>query len=144
MKTEFMCLNEVKIKSLDGTKIKQVQQFTYLGTQISFSNQEYKEVLVRKKNMWSAYHIYKKKWKKLKDKDKRKLAVQILFSIATYGAQAWQLLKNISKQLQGTINHIWKCLNNNDINSSKLSSVEDKILKLPKNVPIQILHKFCL
>uniref|UniRef100_A0A0N5CIL9 39S ribosomal protein L51, mitochondrial n=1 Tax=Strongyloides papillosus TaxID=174720 RepID=A0A0N5CIL9_STREA len=49
---------------------------------------------------------------------------------ATYGAQAWQLLKNTPKQLQGTINHIWKCLNNNDINTSKLPSVEDKILKL--------------
>uniref|UniRef100_A0A0N5C1H9 Reverse transcriptase domain-containing protein n=1 Tax=Strongyloides papillosus TaxID=174720 RepID=A0A0N5C1H9_STREA len=30
MKTELMCLDEVKIKSLDGAKIKQVQQFTYL------------------------------------------------------------------------------------------------------------------
>uniref|UniRef100_A0A0N5BBZ6 Transposase n=1 Tax=Strongyloides papillosus TaxID=174720 RepID=A0A0N5BBZ6_STREA len=106
MKTELMCLDEVKIKSLDGTKIKQVQQFTYLGAQVSFSNQEYKEVLVRKKKMWSVYHFYKNEWKKLKDKDKRRLTVQILFSIATYGAQAWQLLKNTPKQLQGTINHI--------------------------------------
>ena len=100
-KTEFMCYNQTgTIISLDGKPIKQVVDFTYLGSNIQSTE---KDINIRKGKAWSALNKMDNIWKSdLPKRLKRNFFQAIVESVLVYGSSTWTLTKEQEKTLDGT------------------------------------------
>ena len=89
-----MCYNETEdISTLDGTSLKLVDKFTYLGTSVSSTE---KDIDTRLTQAWTAIDRLKIIWKSdLTDKMKR----SFFQAAVVYGCTTWTLTKRLKKKL---------------------------------------------
>ena len=99
-KTEYMCYNQTgDISTLDGTPLKLVDKFTYLGNSVSSTE---KDIDTRLTKAWTAIDRLSIIWKSdLTDKMKRSFFQAAVVSILLYGCTTWTLTKRLEKKLDG-------------------------------------------
>ena len=100
-KTEYMCFNQTgDISTLDGSSLKLVDKFTYLGSSVSSTE---KDIDTRLTKAWTA--IDKLSKSDLTDKMKRSFFQAAVVSILLYGCTTWTLIKQLEKKLDGNYIH---------------------------------------
>ena len=99
-KTEYMCFKQTgDISTLDGTSLKLVDKFTYLGSSVSSTE---KDIDTRLTKAWTAIDKLSIIWKSdLTDKMKRRFFQAAVVSILLYGCTSWMLTKQLEKKLDG-------------------------------------------
>ena len=110
-KTEYMCYNQTgDITTLDGTPLKLVNKFTYLGSSVSSTE---KDIDIRLTKSWTAINRLLIIWKSnLTDKMKRSFFQAAVVSILLYGCTTWILTKRLKKRLDGNYTRmLWAILN---------------------------------
>ena len=97
-KTEYMCFNQAgDISTLDGTSLKLVDKFTYLGSSVISTE---KDIDTRLTKAWTAIDKLLVIWKSdLTDKMKRSFFYAAVVSILLYGCTTWTLTKRLEKKL---------------------------------------------
>ena len=100
LKTEYMCYNQAgNISTLDGTSLKLLHKFTYLGSSVSSTE---KDIDTRLTKAWTAIDRLSIIWKSdLTDKMKRSFFQAAVVSILLYGCTTWTLTKRLKKNLDG-------------------------------------------
>ena len=113
-KTEYMCYNQTgDISTLDGTSLKLVDKFTYLGSSVSSTE---KDIDTRLMKAWTAVDRLSIIWKSdLTDKMKRSFFQAAVVSILLYGCTTWTLTKwlkkldgNYTRMLRVILNKSWQ------------------------------------
>ncbi len=114
-KTEYMCFNQTgDISTQDGTSLKLVDKFNYLGS--SFSSTE-KDIDTQLMKAWTAVDKLSIIWKSdLTDKMKHSFFQAVVVSILLYGRTTWTLTKrpekklegNYTRMLRGILNKSWR------------------------------------
>ena len=104
-KTEYMCYNQTgDITTLDGTSLKLVGKFTYLGSSISSTEKDIDTWLTK---AWTAINRLSIIWKSdLTDKMKRSFFQAAVVLILLYGCTSWTLTKRLEKKLDGNYTRI--------------------------------------
>ena len=97
-KMEYMCYNQTgDISILDGTSLKLVDKFTYLGSSVSSTEKDIDTLLTK---AWTAINRLTITWKSdLTDKMKRCFFQAAVVSILLYGCTTWTLTKRLEKKL---------------------------------------------
>ena len=95
-KTEYMCFNQTgDISTLEGTSLKLVDKFTYLGSSVSSTKKDIDTLLTKE---WMAIDKLSIIWKSnLTDKMKRSFFQAAVMSILLYGCTTWTLTKRLEK-----------------------------------------------
>ena len=106
-----MCYNQTgDISTLDGTSLKLVDKFTYLGSSVSSTE---KDIDTRLTKAWTAIDklsIIRKS--DLPDKEKRSFFQAAVVSILLYGCTTWTLNKRLEKKLDGNYTRILQAILN--------------------------------
>ena len=110
-KTEYMCYNQTgDISTLDGTPLKLVDNFTYLGSSVSSSE---KGIDTRLTKAWTATNTLSIIWKSdLTDKIKHSFFQAAVPSILLYGCTTWTLTKRLEKKLDGNYTRMLRAILN--------------------------------
>ena len=110
-KTEYMCYNQTgDITILDGTPLKLVGKFTYLGSSVSSTE---KVIDTRLTKIWTAINSLSTIWKSdLTDKMKRSFFQAAVVSILLYGCTPWTLTKWLEKKLDGNYTRMLRAILN--------------------------------
>ena len=110
-KTEYMCFNQAgNISTLDGTSLKLVDEFTYLGSSVSSTE---KDIDIRLTKAWTAIDKLSVIWKSdLTDKMKRSFFQAAVVSILLYGCTNWTLTKRLEKKLDGNYTRMLRAILN--------------------------------
>ena len=88
-----------EIKFVNGEKIKNVEDFKYLG---SWTNNTQKDIKVRIAQAWVACNKLSKIWKSNFNRSlKTRLFVTTIESVLLYGCKSWALNKTTTKQFDG-------------------------------------------
>ena len=97
-KTEYMYFNQAgDISTLEGTSLKLVEKFTYLGSSVSLTE---KDIDTRLTKAWTVIDKLSIIWKSdLADKMKRCFFQAAVVSILLYGCTTWMLTKQLKKKL---------------------------------------------
>ena len=102
------------LSTLDGTSLKLVDKFTYLGSSVSSTE---KDINIRLMKAWTAIDRLSIMWKSdLTDKMKRIFFQAAVVSILLYGCTTWTLTKwwekkldgNYTRMLQAILNKSWR------------------------------------
>ena len=113
-KTEYMSYNQTgDISTLDGTCLKLVDKFTYLGSSVSSTE---KDIDTRLTKAWTAIDRLSIIWKSdLTDKMKCSFFLAVVLSILLYGCTTWTLTKrlkkldgNYTRMLRAILNKSWR------------------------------------
>ena len=106
-----MCYNQTgDISTLDGTPLKLVDKFTYLGSSISSTE---KDIDTRLTKAWTAINRLSIIWKSdLTDKLKRSFFQAAVASILLYGCTTWTLTKRLEKKLDGNYTRMLRAILN--------------------------------
>ena len=106
-----MCFNQKgDISTLDGTSLKLVDKFTYLGSSVS-STEKYIDTRLTKS--WTAIDRLSIIWKSsLTDKMKRSFFQAVVVTILLYGCTTWTLNKRLEKKLDGNYTRILRAILN--------------------------------
>ena len=114
-KTEYMFYNQTgDISTLDGTPLKLVDKFTYLGSSVSSTK---KDIDTRLTKAWTAINRLSIIWKSdLTDKMKGSFFQAAVVSILLYGCTTGTLTKrleknidgNYTRMLRGILNKSWR------------------------------------
>ena len=110
-KTEYMSFNQAgDISTLEGTSLKLVDKFTYLGSSVSSTE---KDIDTRLTKAWTAIDKPSIVWKSdLTDKMKRSFFQAAVVLILLYGCTTWTLTKRLEKKLDGNYTRmLWAILN---------------------------------
>ena len=110
-KTEYMCFNKTgNISILEGTSLKLVDKFPYLGSSVSSTE---KDIDTRLTKAWTAIDKLSMIWKSdLTDKMKRSFFLAAVVLILLYGCTTWTLTKRLEKKLDGNYTRmLWPILN---------------------------------
>ena len=93
-KTEYMCFGpNGDISTLDGKRLKVVDNFTYLGSDISSTE---RDINTRIGKAWTAMDRLSTIWKSdLTDKLKREFFQAVAVSVLLYGCTTWTLTKRL-------------------------------------------------
>ena len=105
-----MCYNQTgDISHTDGTSLKLVDKFTYLGSSVSSTE---KDIDTRLMKAWTAMDRLSIIWKlDMTDKMKRSFFQAAVVSILLYGCTTWTLTKRLEKKLEGNYTRIlWAIL----------------------------------
>ena len=99
-KTEYMCYNQTAdISTLEGTPLKLVDKFTYLGSSVESTE---KDIETRLAKAWTAINRLSIIWKSdLTNKMKRSFFQAAVTSILLYGCTTWTLTKRLEKKVDG-------------------------------------------
>ena len=110
-KTEYMCYNQTgDITTLDGTLLKLVDKFTYLGSSAS-STEKYIDTRLTK--AWTDIDRLSIIWKSdLTDKMKRSFFQTAVTSILVYECSTWTLTKRLEKKLNGNYTRMLRAILN--------------------------------
>ena len=110
-KTEYMCYNQTgDICTLDGTPLKLVGKFTYLGSSVASTE---KDIDTRLTKAWTAINRLSIIWKSdLTDKRKRSFFQAAVTSILLYGCTTWTLTKRLEKKLDGNYTRMLRVILN--------------------------------
>ena len=111
-KTEYMCFNQTcDISTLDGTSLKLVDKFTFLGSSVSTIK---KDIESRLTKAWTAIDRLSIIWKSdLTDEMKRSFFQAAVVSILLYWCTTWTLTKRLEKKLDGNYTRMLKAILNN-------------------------------
>ena len=106
-----MCFNQKgDISTLDGTSLKLVDKFTYLGSSVSSTE---KDIDTRLTKAWTAIDRLSILWKSnLTDKMKRSLFEAAVVSILLYGCTTWTLTKRLEKKLDCSYTRMFRAILN--------------------------------
>ena len=117
-KTEYMCYNQTgDISTQDGTSLKLVDKFTYLGSSVSSTE---KDIDIRL--AWIAIDRLLIIWKSdLIDTMKRSFFQAAVVSILLYGCTTWTLTKRLKKKLEG--------------NYTRMCNIEQVLAATPHKAP---------
>ena len=106
-----MCYNQIgDISTLDGTSLKLVDKFPYLGSSVSSTE---KDIDTRLTKSWTAIDsqsIIRKS--DLTDKMKRSFFQAAVVSILLYGCTTWTLTKRLEKKLDGNYTRMLRAILN--------------------------------
>ena len=93
-----MCFNHRgDISTLNGSSLKLVNKFTYLGSSVSSTKTDINTQLAK---AWTAIVRLLVIWKSdLTDKIKRSFLLTVVISILLYGCTTWMLIKRLEKKL---------------------------------------------
>ena len=110
-KTEYMCYNQTEdISTLEGTPLKLVDKFTYLGSSVESTE---KDIETRLTKAWTAINRLSIIWKSdLTDKMKRSFFQAAVTSILLYGCTTWTLTKRLEKKLDGNYTRMLRAILN--------------------------------
>ena len=110
-KTEYMCYNQTgDISTLDGTSLKLVGKFTYLGSSVSSSE---KDIDTRLTKAWTAIDRLSIIWKSdLTDKMKRSFFQEAIVSILLYVCTTWTLTKRLKKKVDSNYTRMLRAILN--------------------------------
>ena len=110
-KTEYMCYNQTgDISTLDGTPLKLVNKFTYLGSSVSSTE---KDIDTRLTKAWTAINRLSIIWRSdLTDKMKHSFFQAAVASILLYECTIWTLTKRLEKKLDGNYTRILRAILN--------------------------------
>ena len=110
-KTEYMCFNQAgDISTLDGTSLKLVDKFTYLGSSVSSTE---KDIDTRLTKAWTAIDKLSFIWKSdLTYKMKRSFFQAAVVSILLYGCTTWTLTKRLEKKVDGNYTRMLRAVLN--------------------------------
>ena len=110
-KTEYMCYNQTgDISTLDGTSLKLVDKFTYLGSSVSSPE---KDINRRLTKAWTAIDRLSIIWKSdLTNKMKRSFFQGAVLSILLYGCTTWTLTKRLEKKLDSNYTRMLRAILN--------------------------------
>ena len=133
-KTEYMCYNQTgDISTLEGTPLKLVVKFTYLGSSVESTE---KDIETRLTKAWTAINRLSIIWKSdLTDKMKRSFFQAAVTSILLYGCTTWTLTKRLEKKLDGNYTRMqsWTSPGGNspqDTNCTATCLLSRKLFKL--------------
>ena len=106
-----MCYNQSSdISTLDGTSLKLVDKFTYLGSSVSSTEQDIETRLTK---AWTAIDRLSIIWKSdLTDKMKRSFFQAVVVLILLYGCTTWTLTKRLEKKLDGNYTRMLRAILN--------------------------------
>ena len=110
-KTEYMCCNQTgDISTLDGTSLKLVDKFTYLGSSVSSPEKNINTQLTK---AWTAIDRLSIIWKSdLTDKMKHSFFQAAVVLILLYGCTIWTLSKQLEKKLDGNYTRMLQAILN--------------------------------
>ena len=110
-KTVYMCFNQTgDISTLDGTSLKLVNRFTYLGSSVLSTE---KDIDTRLTKAWTAIDKLSIIWKsELADKMKRSFFKAAVASILLYGCTTWTLTKRPEKKVDGNYTRMLRVILN--------------------------------
>ena len=110
-KTEYMCYKQTgDISTLEGTPLKLVDKFTYLGSSVESTE---KDIETRLTKAWTAINRLSVIWKSdLTDKMKRSFFQAAVTSILLYGCTTWTLTKRLEKKLDGNYTRMLRAILN--------------------------------
>ena len=110
-KTEYMCFNQAGyISTLDGTSLKLVDKFTYLGSSVSSTE---KDIDTRLTKAWTAIDKLSVIWKSdLTDEMKCSFFQAAVVSILLYGCTTWILTKQLEKKLDSNYTRMLRTILN--------------------------------
>ena len=110
-KTKYMNYNQTgDITTLDGTPLKLVDKFTYLGSSVSSTE---KDIDTRLTKAWTAINRLSIIWKSdLTDKTKRCFFQAAVVSILLYGWTTRTLTKRLEKKLDGNYTRMLRAILN--------------------------------
>ena len=110
-KTGYMCFNQAgHISTQDGTSLKLVDKFTYLGSSVSLTE---KDIDTRLTKAWTAMDKLSVIWKSdLTDKMKRSFFQAAVVSILLYGCTTWTLTKRPEKKIDGNYTRMLRAILN--------------------------------
>ena len=135
-KTEYMCYNQTgDISTLEGTPLKLVDKFAYLGSSVESTE---KDIETRLTKAWTAINRLSIIWKSdLTDKMKRSFFQAAVISILLYGCTTWTLTKRLEKKLDGNYTRMLCAILNNpgsntpqDTNCTAICPLSRKLFKL--------------
>ena len=106
-----MCYNQTgNISPLDGTFLKLVDKFTYLGSSVSSAE---KDIDTQITKAWTAIDRLSIIWKSdLTDKMKRCFFQAAVVSILLYGCTTWTLTKRLEKKLDSNYTRMLRAILN--------------------------------
>ena len=106
-----MCFNQTgNISTLDGTTLKLVNKFTYLGSSVSSTE---KDIDTRQTKAWTAIDNLSIIWKlDMTDKMERSFFLAAVVSILLYGCTTWTLTKRLEKKLDGNYTRMLRTILN--------------------------------
>ena len=106
-----MSFNQIgDISTLDGSSLKLVDKFTYLGNSVS-SNE--KDIKTRITKAWTAIDKLSIIWKSHRtDKMKRSFSQAAVVLILLYGCTTWTLTKRLEKRLDGNYTRMLRAILN--------------------------------
>ena len=106
-----MCYNQTcDISTLDGTPLKLVHKFTYLGSSVSSTE---KDIDTRLTKAWTAINRLSIVWKSdLTDKMKCSVFQAAVVSILLYGCTTWTLTKRLERKLDGNYTRMLRAILN--------------------------------
>ena len=106
-----MCYNQTgDISTLEGTPLKLVDKFTYLGSSVESTE---KDIETRLTKAWTAINRLSIIWKSdLTDKMKRSFFQAVVTSILLYGCTTWTLTKRLEKKLDGNYTRMLRAILN--------------------------------
>ena len=110
-KTEYMCFNQSgDISTLNGSSLKLVDKFTYLGSSVSTTE---KDINTRIAKVWIAIEKLSVIWRSdLTNKIKHSFFQTTVMSILIYGCTTWMLTKCMEKKLDCNYTRmLWAILN---------------------------------
>ena len=109
--TEYICYNQTgDITTLDGTSLKLVDKFAYLGSSVSSTE---KDIDTRLTKAWAAIDRLSIIWKSdLTDKMKSSFFQAVVVSILLYGCTTWTLTKRLKKKLDGNYTRMLRAILN--------------------------------
>ena len=110
-KTEYMCYNQTgNITTQDGTSLKLVDKFTYLGRSVSSTEKDIDTWLTK---AWTAIDRLSIIWKSdLTNKRKHSFFQAVVVSILLYGCTTWTLTKWLEKKLDGNYTRMLRAILN--------------------------------
>ena len=110
-KTEYMCFNQRGYTStLNGSSLKLVDKFTYLGSSVSSTKTDINTWLAK---AWTDIDRLSVIWKSdLTDKIKRSFFQAAVVSILLYGCTTWTLAKRTEKKLDGNYTRMLRAILN--------------------------------
>ena len=98
------------ISTLEGTSLKLVDKFTYLGSSVSSTE---KDINIRLTKAWTAINKLSIIWKSdLTDKMKRSFFQAAVVSILLYRCTTWMLTKQLEKKLDGNYTRMLRAILN--------------------------------
>ena len=110
-KTEYMCFNQAgDISTLNGSPLKPVDNFTYLGSRVSSTEIDIDTWLAK---AWTAIDKLSVIWKSdLTDEMKRSFSQAAVMSILLHGCTTWTLTKRMKKKLGGNYTRMTRVILN--------------------------------